>query len=114
MAQLIQDAWAAAEEDLSEWQEVVGDHPTFVAAMARHYVAAAQTDQAEKALKRSIELSPDLWAFQDLAEVYRKKGDLGRAQGRSRPVPHEGRGSRPRPRHGARGHRQRPDERGPL
>jgi tetratricopeptide (TPR) repeat protein len=80
MAELIENAWSEAEKKVPEWQKEGGDHPTFVAAMARHYVAAAQTDPAEKALKRSIELSPDHWAFKDLAEVYRKKGDMTRAK----------------------------------
>jgi tetratricopeptide (TPR) repeat protein len=80
MAHLIQDAWGEAEKNVDRWQKVVGDHPTFVAAMARHYVQAARTDDAEKALKRSIEFSPDLWAYQDLADIYRKRGDLAGAK----------------------------------
>ena len=49
MAQLIQDAWGEAEKQVDEWQKVVGNHPTFVAAMARHYVKAGRTDEAERA-----------------------------------------------------------------
>ena len=80
MAKLIEDAWGEAEKNVDQWQKVVGDHPTFVAAMARHHVKAGRTDEAERALKRSIELSPDLWAFQDLADLYRKRGDVARSK----------------------------------
>ena len=59
---------------------MAGDHPTFIAAMARHYVKAGRTEEAEAALKRSIKLSPDLWAYQDLADLYRKRGDLDRSK----------------------------------
>ena len=75
MAQLIQDNWDEAEKKLQEWQKVVGDHPTFVAAMARHDVKVGRTDRAERGLKRSIELSPDLWAFQELANLYKNRGE---------------------------------------
>ena len=80
MAQLIQDNWDEAEKKLQEWQKVVGDHPTFVAAMARHDVKVGHTDQAERGLKRSIELSPDLWAFQELANLYKNRGEHARSK----------------------------------
>jgi len=80
MAGLIKDSWVAAEKDVEKWQKVVGDHPTFVAAMARHHVQTGPAETAEQALKRSISLSPDLWAYQDLADLYRNRGDLARAK----------------------------------
>jgi tetratricopeptide (TPR) repeat protein len=74
MSHLIADAWDEAEKEREKWQKVVDDHPTFVAALARHFVQAGRTEEAEKSLKRSIELSPDLWAFLDLADLYKKRG----------------------------------------
>ena len=76
----IDDSWGDAEKSLGQWQKAVGDHPTFLAAMAHHYVAAGHTEDAERALKRCIELSADRWAFEDLAHVYKKRGDLARSK----------------------------------
>jgi hypothetical protein len=74
-AMWIDKAWKRAEANLDAWKKVIGDHPTFVAAMARHYEKVGPPEDAEQALKRSIELSPDRWAFEMLAEHYKKKGD---------------------------------------
>jgi tetratricopeptide (TPR) repeat protein len=80
MSYFIQDDWDDAKKNVDKWQKVVGDHPTFVAAMARRYVKEGRTEDALRALKRSIEFSPDLWAFQDLAQVYKSRGEPARAK----------------------------------
>lgn len=77
-ALLIGHAWAEVEPRIGEWQSQVGDHPTFLGAMARHHVKLDHPEEAEPALKRYIEQSPDLWAFRSLADLYRKKGDEDR------------------------------------
>ncbi len=80
MAKIIEDAWDQAAKSVHDWKKMVGDHPTFVRAMALHYVKVGAVDDAERELKRSIELSPDVWAYQDLAEIYRKRGDRARSK----------------------------------
>ena len=76
MAELIAHAWNLAEPQLEAWKKAVGDHPTLIAAMAKHEVADSRVDDAERDLKRLIKLSSDLWAFEALAEIQRKRGDL--------------------------------------
>ncbi|MBX6313250.1 MAG: tetratricopeptide repeat protein [Isosphaeraceae bacterium] len=78
MGLLIEDAWDEAEKRLDEWQRVAGDHPTFLAALARRYEQMGRGDEAERALKQYIEKSPDRWAFEKLAAFYKDRGDEAR------------------------------------
>lgn len=55
----IDKAWDRAAPKLDNWKTAIGGHPTFVAAMARHYDKVGPPEEAERALKRLIELSPD-------------------------------------------------------
>jgi hypothetical protein len=75
MAELIDYAWPEAEKEWETWQSQVGDHPTFLAALARHQVKAGQDDLARATLDKYIKRSADLWAYEQLAELHKKRGD---------------------------------------
>ena len=48
MARLMEDAWDQSEKKLEGWRSVVGEHPTFLAGMARHLVKAGKPEDAER------------------------------------------------------------------
>lgn len=78
MGLLVEDAWDESQANLKAWQEVVGNHPTFLASLARAFRKQGRADDAEAVLKRYIERSADRWAFQELADCYKQRGDEAR------------------------------------
>lgn len=78
MARLIEDAWDQAQAKLDQWRKLEGEHPTFLAGMARHLVKSGPPEEAERTLERYIKLSADKWAYEALADLYRRRGDGAR------------------------------------
>jgi hypothetical protein len=75
MAELIEFAWPEAEKRFDSWRKVVGNHPTFLASVARRQGKLGEDEQAETTLKAYINKSADLWAYEQLAAIYQKRGD---------------------------------------
>ena len=78
MGMLLEKAWDEYAEKLDEWQQEAGGHPAFVGSLARRYVKIGRFDDAEPLLKKYITLSPDYWAYHDLAEGYKARKDEAR------------------------------------
>jgi tetratricopeptide (TPR) repeat protein len=76
MAALIETQWGRSKGRLADWEKTAGDHPTYLAALARKYGELGRPDDAERYLVKYIKQSPDLWAVRQLADVYKAKGDL--------------------------------------
>ena len=60
------------------WRAKVGDAPALLGALGRKHIELKQFDEAEKYLKRYMELSPDLWVYESLASCYEARGDRDR------------------------------------
>ena len=52
-----------------------GHHPTVGAALIRYYLARRDDDAIINAINRYVEIAPDFWAFQELANIYERRGD---------------------------------------
>ncbi len=78
MGKLVEGAWDQSKQSVSEWRQKVGDAPALIGALGRKYVELKQYDEAEKLLRRYMELSPDRWAYVKLAECYKARGDADR------------------------------------
>ncbi len=75
---LIEHDWELAKSHLAEWEKEAAGSPTLLGAIARRYQAMGKTDAAERLLAEYIKLSPDYWAFEMLAAIFKKKGDEAR------------------------------------
>jgi tetratricopeptide (TPR) repeat protein len=80
MGVLIGAAWDQVKGEVPAWREKVGDAPALIAALGRTYAELKQYDEAEKYLRRYMELSPDPWAYRTLADCYKARGDNDRWQ----------------------------------
>jgi tetratricopeptide (TPR) repeat protein len=75
---LIEFDWERAKSHLPEWQKEAGGSPTLLGAIARRYQAMGRNDDAERLLAEYIKLSPDYWASEMLAGIFKKKGNEAR------------------------------------
>ena len=80
MATLIASDWDRVKADVPAWRQKVGDAPGLLGALGKKYAELKQYDDAEKCLKRYVELSGDEWAYQELAACYEARGDRNRAK----------------------------------
>lgn len=78
MGLLVEDDWQNAEAHLDEWRNVAGGHPSFIGSLAKQYAKLGRAEDAQKALKQYIALSPDHWAYVALADQHKKTGDTTR------------------------------------
>ena len=78
MATLVEFDWEAAQNEVAAWEKEAGDSPALLGALGRKYFELKRYDEAEARLKRYIEISPDQWAYQRLADCYMGKGDHDR------------------------------------
>jgi len=78
MATLVEYDWESAQGEVANWEKEAGDSPALLGALARKYFELEQYDEAERRLKRLMEISPDHWAHQKLADCYEAKGDHDR------------------------------------
>jgi tetratricopeptide (TPR) repeat protein len=79
-ATLINNAWDAVKEQVPAWEKESGASPALLAALGLHYSAAKQYDDAQRVISRYIELSPDAWAYQTLAQNFKAQGRIDRWQ----------------------------------
>jgi tetratricopeptide (TPR) repeat protein len=80
MSILIQADWNRVQGEIPSWRAKVGDAPGLIGALGKKYAELKQYDEAEKYLKRYVELSGDEWAYQELAACYEARGDRDRAK----------------------------------
>jgi tetratricopeptide (TPR) repeat protein len=73
-AVLIDFLWDAVKDEVPKWEKESGDTPAIFAALARHYSAAKNYEEATRYLYRYIDLSPDGGAFRLLAANYKAQG----------------------------------------
>ncbi|MGC8638930.1 MAG: tetratricopeptide repeat protein [Isosphaeraceae bacterium] len=78
MGTLVSSAWDQVKDEVPGWREKVGDAPALLGALARKHVELKQYDEAERELRRYMQLSPDRWAYQALADCYKARGDRDR------------------------------------
>ncbi len=75
-ATLVSKSWDAVQNQMPTWEKESGNSPAFLGALGTHYSTAKNYDEAERVLRRYIELSPDLWAYQALAANYKAQGKV--------------------------------------
>jgi len=75
-ATLIDKSWDAVKDQVPTWEKDSGDSPALLGALGRHFSSTKNYDDAQRCLSRYIELSPDLWAYQKLAENYKAQGKI--------------------------------------
>ncbi len=75
MGILIQADWDRVQSEIPAWRAKVGDALGLIGALGKKYAELKQYDEAEKYLKRYVELSGDEWAYQELAACYEARGD---------------------------------------
>ena len=80
MSLLIKTDWDRAKGEIPSWRAKVGDAPALIGALGKKYIELKQYDEAEKTLKRYVELSGDEWAYQELSACYEARGDHNRAK----------------------------------
>ena len=78
MGTLVEADWDEVKDEVPAWRAKVGDAPALLGALGKKYVELKQYDEAEKYLKRYMELSADLWVYQQLAACYEARGDRER------------------------------------
>lgn len=67
---LVEFDWDQTKDEVPGWLEKFGDAPSFIGALGKKYIELKKYDEAEKLLRRYMELSPDRWAYQKLAACY--------------------------------------------
>ena len=72
-ATLISSDWDNVKKNVPAWEKRYGHHAALAAALARQYSAQSQWGDAERCLRAYLKESPDLWAFNLLAENYLKQ-----------------------------------------
>jgi tetratricopeptide (TPR) repeat protein len=77
-AKLSEADWDDAAQRAAEWQKQGRASPSLAAALARRAATHAQLDYVQRFLAHYIGLSPDAWAYEMLAEVYRSRGNDAR------------------------------------
>ena len=80
MGILIGAAWDQVKNEVPGWREKVGEAPALIAALGRKYAELKDYGEAEKYLRRYMELSPDPWAYRLLADCYMARGESDRWQ----------------------------------
>jgi tetratricopeptide (TPR) repeat protein len=74
MAALINWNWKEAEPKAAEWLKEHGSYPTLLGALGSTHYRLNQYQDAERCLKKYIELSPDQWGYEKLADTYWRAG----------------------------------------
>lgn len=78
MATLAEFAWDSVKDEVPEWEKEAGDSPALLGALARKFIELKQYDEAATRLKKLMEVSPDRWVYQRLADCYEAQGDPDR------------------------------------
>jgi tetratricopeptide (TPR) repeat protein len=76
-ATLVEHDWDKVKDQVGEWEKEAGDSsPALLAALARRYSQLKKFDEAERALRAYIKISPDHWGYHLLADNYKARNDL--------------------------------------
>jgi tetratricopeptide (TPR) repeat protein len=68
--------WSAQTQELAvQWEKEFWNHPLVTMNLGARYKKLKQFEDAIRCLKRSIEISPELKAYQHLAWLYKDQGD---------------------------------------
>jgi tetratricopeptide (TPR) repeat protein len=59
-----------AQSRLKQWESDFGGHVVVLRALATRYLQLGQTSDAERCLRHYVELAPDSWGFESLANMY--------------------------------------------
>ena len=78
MGTLVEANWDEVKNEVPAWRAKVGDAPALIGALGRKHFERKEYDEAEKDLKRYMELCPDLWVYERLASCYEARGDRDR------------------------------------
>lgn len=78
MATLAEFDWESVKDEVPEWEKEAGDSPALLGALARKFIELEQYDEAEIRLKKLMDVSPDQWVHQRLADCYEAQGDHDR------------------------------------
>lgn len=77
-AKLIEADWDASAIRAPDWQKEARRSPAVIGAVARRATSHGQFRDAERFLTEYIAVSPDAWAYEMLAGVYRSRGNTPR------------------------------------
>jgi tetratricopeptide (TPR) repeat protein len=75
-AELIKTDWAYASQYAEQWANEHPRHPAVLAALGKRYFVLRQDKDAQRILRRYVELAPDSWAYRLLAETYWRQGEV--------------------------------------
>src|SRR5262249_7594409 len=76
-AALIDTDWEGVRGEAAAWEKEAV-HPAVLAALARQYARARRLEDAERCVRAYLRLSPDVWMYENLAELYKAQGRLDR------------------------------------
>jgi tetratricopeptide (TPR) repeat protein len=79
-AMLIEKDWGHSQSLAAAWEKESGDSPVILGAFARLYTSQGKVDEAQRYLARYIQREPEYWAYEQLARIYKDRGDLRRWQ----------------------------------
>jgi Tfp pilus assembly protein PilF len=77
-AVLIQTDWDQFKDQAATWEKESGDSPTVLAALYSRYFAEKRFEDARRVIEGYIKKSPDRWAYEQLAYVYKTQGMMDR------------------------------------
>jgi len=69
----IEHDWDEARIHVSLWRKDASRSPAFLAAMGRHEKSSNELRDAETYLMQYIKISPDAWAYEKLAGIYKSQ-----------------------------------------
>lgn len=72
--------WNGSQARLAEWEQEFRQHATVMGNLGNGYAKANRIDDAVRCLRRFLDLSPDAWAYEKLADLYEAQGDAHRWQ----------------------------------
>ncbi len=75
IAYLIQDDWAHSQKQAAEWEAEFPANAAVIGALALKYNELSKPDKAIPLFEKYVKLAPDDWAYEDLANLYLKRGD---------------------------------------
>ena len=68
--------WPRARARAGEYEKAYAGHPIVIGALARQYLGAKDAVASARCLRQYLRLSPDLWAYQAVADLARARGDI--------------------------------------
>jgi tetratricopeptide (TPR) repeat protein len=79
-AMLIEKDWGHSQSLAAAWEKESGDSPVLLGSLARLNASQGKLDEAQRYLQRYIQREPEYWAYEQLARIYKDRGDLRRWQ----------------------------------